>query len=32
MIEDTSKVLITGVQESAAAAFLNEGIKIQGEQ
>jgi len=32
MLEDLSKILITGVEGSAVAAFLNEGIKIQAEQ
>jgi hypothetical protein len=32
MLEDSSKMLTAGVEGSAVAAFLNEGIKIQVEQ
>jgi hypothetical protein len=32
MLEDSSKMLAAGVEGSAVAVFLNEGIKIQSEQ
>jgi hypothetical protein len=32
MLEDASKILVSGVKGSAITAFLDEGIKIQAEQ
>jgi hypothetical protein len=32
MLEESSKMPTSGVEGSAVAAFLNEGIKIQAEQ